>query len=286
MESDLGIPSALAVPPKPGSMLALAKSQCGFMTLFAIPLFKSLTEVVPELSFSVDQLQSNIEKWNRKVKDCELVDQPASLKYLKPNGVGTDSGLFTEADGEARQTPSSLSNSRRSSAIWSDGPNGRHQEETPRSSTGSPIPGTRSSSTLSNTARNPASRSEPAIVLDDAPVVSEPMPTSLHRNGTSVATYTTSTNGYSKKSPATTEISQVKPYYATNYDSSYPFPQSNNLPLPPDTHPDRPKSSPSDMREVDADAKPVERDPSKMKRPSRFFSKVKNNWVKLTRGES
>ncbi|RPB04788.1 HD-domain/PDEase-like protein [Choiromyces venosus 120613-1] len=67
MESDLGIPSSLVAPPDTGSVLALAKSQVGFMTLFAMPLFVSLSEVVPEMQFSVDVLTANKAMWQVKI---------------------------------------------------------------------------------------------------------------------------------------------------------------------------------------------------------------------------
>jgi hypothetical protein len=145
MESDLGIPSALAVKPVTGSMLALSKSQVGFMTLFAIPLFQNLTDVLPELSFSVQQLEQNIKKWKWKVKDCEENDQPVDLEKLRDMEIPViddelkPNGLLQEP----KPSPSSLSNSRRSSALWSEDSDAEFGDETPRSSTGSPLPGRR-----------------------------------------------------------------------------------------------------------------------------------------------
>lgn len=68
MESDLGIPSSLVAPPVTGSVLALAKSQVGFMTLFALPLFVSLSEVLPEMQFSVDVLTANKAMWQAEIE--------------------------------------------------------------------------------------------------------------------------------------------------------------------------------------------------------------------------
>ncbi|KAI5847518.1 hypothetical protein BZA05DRAFT_457606 [Tricharina praecox] len=66
MEVDLGIPSSLVAPPITGSVVALAKSQVGFMNLFAIPLFQNLSTVLPEMQFSVSELVSNKDAWSRK----------------------------------------------------------------------------------------------------------------------------------------------------------------------------------------------------------------------------
>ncbi|KAI5810809.1 hypothetical protein BZA77DRAFT_161499 [Pyronema omphalodes] len=68
MESDLGIPSSLVAPPVTGSVIALAKSQVGFMNLFAIPLFENLSKVLPEMSFSVTELVANKESWSEKIQ--------------------------------------------------------------------------------------------------------------------------------------------------------------------------------------------------------------------------
>lgn len=68
MEADLKIPTSLVVPPVTGSVLALAKSQVGFMSLFAVPLFQQLSDVLPEMKFSVDVLKENKSKWSAKIE--------------------------------------------------------------------------------------------------------------------------------------------------------------------------------------------------------------------------
>lgn len=67
MERDLGIPSSLIAPPVTGSVVALAKSQVGFMNLFAIPLFENLSKVLPEMGFSVGALNANRDSWSKKI---------------------------------------------------------------------------------------------------------------------------------------------------------------------------------------------------------------------------
>jgi len=67
MEHDLGIPSSLVVAPVTGSVVALAKSQVGFMNLFAIPLFENLSKVLPEMGFSIKELTANKDAWSTKI---------------------------------------------------------------------------------------------------------------------------------------------------------------------------------------------------------------------------
>src|SRR5690606_28386685 len=133
----------------------------------------------PELSISVQQLQSNIEKWLWKVKDCETVDQPTNLKLLRTSmaRIPSSSPFIQDADGEPRQSPDSLTTSRRSSGRWSDDSASRSREETPRSSTGSPlpppIPVTRSTDQVDRVSTRSEGRpqarrqiTEPVIVVD------------------------------------------------------------------------------------------------------------------------
>lgn len=82
MESELGISSSLVAPPVTGSVLALARSQVGFMNLFAFPLFDNLSKVLPEMHFSVEELGINRDKWQAKIQ--ELVPRPSSIKEEKP----------------------------------------------------------------------------------------------------------------------------------------------------------------------------------------------------------
>src|SRR5579862_6347303 len=68
MEEDLGIPSTLFAPPIRDSILELARSQIGFMNLFALPLFQGVTDIMPDMKFSVDELQANKNVWVKKVE--------------------------------------------------------------------------------------------------------------------------------------------------------------------------------------------------------------------------
>jgi len=98
MESDLGIPSSLVAPPVTGSVLALAKSQVGFMTLFALPLFVSLSEVMPEMQFSVDVLTANKAMWQAEIE--KITSAPDEIRDGVPGSTnGSASGPVSATAG-------------------------------------------------------------------------------------------------------------------------------------------------------------------------------------------
>jgi len=89
MEEDLKIPSSLVAPPITGSIVAIAKSQIGFMSLFAIPLFQNLSTILPEMKFSVRELVSNKDEWGRQVEEhsspnAKQREKPASSSLTVP----------------------------------------------------------------------------------------------------------------------------------------------------------------------------------------------------------
>lgn len=69
METDLGIPSALFAPPMRDSVVELGKSQIGFMNLFALPLFEGVSDILPAMQFSVDEILANKRIWEGRIAD-------------------------------------------------------------------------------------------------------------------------------------------------------------------------------------------------------------------------
>jgi hypothetical protein len=53
----------LGLPPSTVNNHSLEDSQIGFIRFVALGLFQSVSEVIKELSFAVDQLTSNLERW-------------------------------------------------------------------------------------------------------------------------------------------------------------------------------------------------------------------------------
>ncbi|KAF2665976.1 HD-domain/PDEase-like protein [Microthyrium microscopicum] len=78
MEAELGIPTCLfGGPPVVGDLIKLGESQQGFMNIFARPLFESVTDVLPPMHFSVDELEKNKITWQKKISDqqpCTCAD--------------------------------------------------------------------------------------------------------------------------------------------------------------------------------------------------------------------
>jgi 3',5'-cyclic-nucleotide phosphodiesterase len=68
MESELGIPSALFAPPV-REIVELGKSQLSFMNMFAIPLFQGVTDVLPAMQFTVDELHKNLGVWSARIEE-------------------------------------------------------------------------------------------------------------------------------------------------------------------------------------------------------------------------
>ncbi|CAG8972282.1 hypothetical protein HYALB_00001680 [Hymenoscyphus albidus] len=115
MESDLGIPSALFAAPV-REIVELGKSQIGFMNMFAIPLFQGVTDVMPAMTFCMEELHNNQAMWSRKIseeqarirKDSEdsvMTDgvfSPRSMSVAQPS----DSSLHRRSIGNATLLPS------------------------------------------------------------------------------------------------------------------------------------------------------------------------------------
>ncbi|KAK5109688.1 hypothetical protein LTR62_006810 [Meristemomyces frigidus] len=68
LEAELGIPTCLfGGPPNKEDALAAAQSQKGFMSLFGIPLFSGMTEVMPSVSCAIKELEQNTAIWEEKI---------------------------------------------------------------------------------------------------------------------------------------------------------------------------------------------------------------------------
>ncbi|KAK3074012.1 3',5'-cyclic-nucleotide phosphodiesterase [Teratosphaeriaceae sp. CCFEE 6253] len=68
LEAELGIPTCLfGGPPNKGDLLAAAQSQKGFMSLFGMPLFSGMQEVMPSVSCAIRELENNSEIWGQKI---------------------------------------------------------------------------------------------------------------------------------------------------------------------------------------------------------------------------
>ena len=68
MEKEIKIPSTLFSPP-PVDLLGLGNSQTGFMTFFALPLFKGVADLLPTTEFCVKEIERNHALWLAKMEE-------------------------------------------------------------------------------------------------------------------------------------------------------------------------------------------------------------------------
>ncbi|KAJ8127855.1 hypothetical protein O1611_g5781 [Lasiodiplodia mahajangana] len=67
MEKEIGIPSSLISPPKKDFM-SLAQAQLGFVKLFAIPLFQGVAEILPQMEYTVLEVEKNTHHFEKAVE--------------------------------------------------------------------------------------------------------------------------------------------------------------------------------------------------------------------------
>ncbi|OBT64833.1 hypothetical protein VE03_06402 [Pseudogymnoascus sp. 23342-1-I1] len=70
MEKRIQLPSTLFAPPAT-EIISLANSQTGFMSFYALPLFKGVAELMPTTDFCVREIEHNKEVWEAKVEEEE-----------------------------------------------------------------------------------------------------------------------------------------------------------------------------------------------------------------------
>ena len=70
MEQELNMTSCLfGGPPVREDPIKLGESQIGFMNIFARPLFEAVTDILPAMSFAVDEILTNKAIWEGKIDD-------------------------------------------------------------------------------------------------------------------------------------------------------------------------------------------------------------------------
>ncbi|KAE8376721.1 hypothetical protein BDV26DRAFT_230333 [Aspergillus bertholletiae] len=65
MEKEVGMETALfGGPPELGNVYKLATGQIGFMSIFALPLFEGVTDILPDMRFTVEHIRNNQSRWH------------------------------------------------------------------------------------------------------------------------------------------------------------------------------------------------------------------------------
>ena len=78
MEEDVGIPTTLfGGPPQVGNVVKLGQSQKSFMNFFAQPLFESVADILPTMTFAVNELRTNQSIWAQRIQEGNDTQIPA-----------------------------------------------------------------------------------------------------------------------------------------------------------------------------------------------------------------
>lgn len=97
MEKEVGIESTLfGGPPELGNMIKLAYSQNGFMNIFARPLFEAVSDILPMISFAIDEMKANTDIWTKKIgqekaKDDGINKTATAEDILSPRSLSPKS---------------------------------------------------------------------------------------------------------------------------------------------------------------------------------------------------
>ncbi|KAJ5712852.1 uncharacterized protein N7483_010033 [Penicillium malachiteum] len=99
MEKEVGMETALfGGPPELGNIYKLATGQIGFMSIFALPLFEGVSDLLPQLQFTAEHIRSNKGQWQQHAND-ELRKQG-----LRIEDSTRDVGVSPRSQSPARST--------------------------------------------------------------------------------------------------------------------------------------------------------------------------------------
>lgn len=110
MERTVGIETTLfGGPPELGNITKLARSQIGFMNIFALPLFEAVTDILPPMKFTVDQIKSNQDVWKQRIEEEKVREASSPIKKNKgpsdgwqsPRSASPQRTTFTNAEGSS-----------------------------------------------------------------------------------------------------------------------------------------------------------------------------------------
>lgn len=104
LESELQIPTCLfGGPPDTEDVLAAAQSQQGFMSLFGLPLFQGIAEILPCLSSPVRELESNQHLWDQRINYEKRRREPEDAEE-RPHFSSVTEEEVEEAQAEHRKS--------------------------------------------------------------------------------------------------------------------------------------------------------------------------------------
>ncbi|KAK3630016.1 3',5'-cyclic-nucleotide phosphodiesterase [Elasticomyces elasticus] len=113
LEAELGIPTCLfGGPPNKEDALAAAQSQKGFMSLFGIPLFSGMHEIMPSVSCAIKELENNSEVWGQKIalekQKRDFGGESALLTFQSVSKADVDEAKIRHRKSEPLAVPQTL----------------------------------------------------------------------------------------------------------------------------------------------------------------------------------
>ncbi|KAF9875603.1 3'5'-cyclic nucleotide phosphodiesterase [Colletotrichum karsti] len=96
MESELEIASSLLAPPKK-DLMSLSKAQLSFMNMFAIPLFQGVADILPGMTYTVDELEINKGLFEQRIRDEQAKEDPVRKRLLRDGAFSPRTMSFATA---------------------------------------------------------------------------------------------------------------------------------------------------------------------------------------------
>ncbi|KAF2972164.1 hypothetical protein GQX73_g1442 [Xylaria multiplex] len=83
MEDEIGIKSSLVQKPQK-DFLSLAQAQLGFVKLFAIPLFQGVAEVLPQMQYTVSEVEKNTRHFENALERIQGMTEESKWPFTQP----------------------------------------------------------------------------------------------------------------------------------------------------------------------------------------------------------
>lgn len=115
LESELQIPTCLfGGPPNKEDALAAAQSQKGFMNLFGLPLFRGISEVMPNISCTLPELEKNNDVWEKRIteeknrREAKSEGRSSPLTYGSVPAEAVEEARLRKRESEPQVVPAAV----------------------------------------------------------------------------------------------------------------------------------------------------------------------------------
>ncbi|KAI9012116.1 hypothetical protein CLU79DRAFT_770615 [Phycomyces nitens] len=111
LERELGMP---VLPMNDRTKVILEDSQIGFIRFVALDLFKSVQQVLPEMSFAVNHMESNLKRWEHRKNsnhNCASTDTPLDVQEGNEPVLEAPIGVQTTVEVTKKRTSGTMDGS-------------------------------------------------------------------------------------------------------------------------------------------------------------------------------